>query len=89
MPDNKRSINLDTLGAISAHHHRLSGSCLDCSALHRLDRGDNLPAFFDIDLNALIAKRGVAAPTSRMAPVPCPRCGSQRTKYRIGAPWKN
>lgn len=75
MPDSSRSITLNTLGRLRAHRHRISGWCLDCSALYRIDQRDNPPSSFDIGLNALIAQRSAGALVIHMAPVPCPRCG--------------
>lgn len=45
-------------------------------------------AAFDIDLDRLIAERGADATCIGMPPVPCPRCGSRRTEYRVLAPSK-
>jgi hypothetical protein len=42
-----------------------------------------IPSNFDIDLAALIAERGADCFVIRMVPVPCPRCGSVDTQYRI------
>jgi hypothetical protein len=81
-------ISVDTLGHLHARGYRLFGSCSDCAKLYRLDAPPErrVSSSFDIDLDKLIAERGAGTSCVRMAPVPCPRCGSQRTECRITTP---
>jgi hypothetical protein len=52
-----------------------------------LDRPERRPcSSFDIDMAALIAERGADYSIIRMAPVPCPRCGSRDTETRLRTP---
>jgi len=90
-------IVLDTLGKLHERGYGMFGTCLDCSGLYRMDAPaeKQVDAFFDIDLAKLIAERGAASSCIHMAPVPCPRCGSERTECRIttghggyGAAWR-
>ncbi len=78
----------ETLGCLRRHGFSLFGWCGDCADLYRMDMpAQQRPmAFFDIDLGRLIAERGADATYIRMPPVPCPRCGSRRTEYRILPP---
>jgi hypothetical protein len=84
----QRMISLDTLGRLRDHGYGMFGTCLDCSALYRMDApaAECIGGSFDIDLGALIAERGADAPVIRMEPVPCPRCGSRWTECRITTP---
>ena len=95
-PDNSATI-LDTLGKLHERGYGMFGTCLDCSRLYRMDApaDQRISAFFDIDLGKLIEERGAASSCIRMVPVPCPRCGSKWTEYRIttghgeyGAAWR-
>jgi hypothetical protein len=81
-------IALDTLGRLHARGYGLFGACADCAQLYRMaDLPERrIPSNFDIDLAALIAERGADCSVIRMAPVPCPRCGSLDTQYRITTP---
>jgi hypothetical protein len=83
-------IRLDTLDALLEHGHGLFGWCQDCAATYRPELLPEIPRLgsFAIDLAALIAERGAGSPSVRMAPPPCPRCGSRRTSVRITAPSK-
>jgi hypothetical protein len=87
VPDTRR-IHLDTLGRLRAHRHGLFGYCLACDERHRnpVPGEQRIGGIFAIDLDALIAERGADASCIRMAPIPCPRCGSRQTEYRIIAP---
>jgi hypothetical protein len=87
MPD-MPTIKLDTLNRLAAYGHGLGGWCLDCSARYRpaTPAAERARAGFDVDIAALITERGPAASAIRMAPVPCPRCGSRRTECRITTP---
>jgi hypothetical protein len=82
-PDNP-AIILNTLGKLYEHGYGMFGTCLDCSGLYRMDAPaeKRISAHFDIDLAKLAEERGADAPCIRMAPVPCPRCGSDRTECR-------
>jgi hypothetical protein len=95
-PDSAR-IALHTLGKLHERGYGMFGTCLDCASLYRMDAPaeKRISAHFDIDLGKLIEERGADAPCIRMAPVPCPRCGSERTECRIttghsgyGAAWR-
>jgi hypothetical protein len=95
-PDASQVI-LDTLGKLHERGYGMFGTCLDCTRLYSMDApaDQRISAHFDIDLGKLIAERGAAADCVRMPPVPCPRCGSDRTEYRIttghggyGAAWR-
>lgn len=81
-------IVLDTLGRLHARGYGLFGSCSDCAELYRMDAApeQRISSNFDIDLAKLIEEHGAATSCVRMPPVPCPRCGGQRTEYRITAP---
>jgi hypothetical protein len=90
-------IVLDALGKLHERGYGLFGACLDCSRLYRMDAPakQRISAHFDIDLGKLIEERGADATCICMPPVPCPRCGSDRTEYRIttghggyGAAWR-
>lgn len=90
-------IVLDTLGKLRSHGYGMFGTCLDCSRLYRMDAPaeQRISAHFDIDLGKLIEERGADADCIHMAPVPCPRCGSDHTEHRIttghggyGAAWR-
>jgi hypothetical protein len=65
-----------------ARGYRLFGSCCDCAKLYRMDAPpqERISSTFDIDLDKLIEERGAGTPCVRIAPVPCPRCGSRRTE---------
>jgi hypothetical protein len=88
MPDARPRPPAGTFAWLRDHRFTLFGSCDDCAALYRKDlpASERVPAFFDIDLEKLIAERGAGASYIRMAPVPCPRCGSRRTQYRLSPP---
>jgi hypothetical protein len=64
------------------------GWCRECAKLYRMDARaeDRVPAAFDIDMPALIAERGADHSIIRMAPVPCPYCGSCDTETRLSTP---
>jgi hypothetical protein len=90
-------IVLDTLGKLHERGYGMFGTCLDCSRLYRMDApaDQRVSAHFDIDVGKLIKERGADADCIHMAPVPCPRCGSDRIEYRIttgragyGAAWR-
>ncbi len=83
-------IVIDTLGALLAHGHGLFGWCEDCAETYdkTLLPVIQRPAIFEIDLTALIAERGAMSWATRIAPVPCSRCGSKRTTVRITSPSK-
>ena len=59
---------------------------IDRSAQKASVAEDRVRAAFDIDMAALIAERGADHSFIRMAPVPCPRCGSRDTEYRRSTP---
>jgi hypothetical protein len=79
------NIVLDTLGKLYERGYGLFGTCLDCARLYRMDASAEqcISNSFDIDLGKLVEERGADAPCVRMAPVPCPRCGSDRTECHI------
>jgi len=81
-------IALDTLGKLHARHYGLFGCCTDCAQLYRMaDPPERrVSSHFDIDMGELIAERGANCSVIRMAPVPCPRCGSLNTESRIVTP---
>ncbi|HEV2549592.1 MAG TPA: hypothetical protein VGU20_19910 [Stellaceae bacterium] len=84
-------IVLDTLGKLHRHGHGLFGWCFECGSPSRYwedVRARRAPkaAIFDIDLQALIGKRGEQAAVVGLAPISCPRCGSRKTETRITAP---
>jgi hypothetical protein len=90
-------IVLDTLGKLHERGYGMFGTCLDCAKLYRMDvpAEQCISSSFDIDLRRLIEERGADAPCIRMAPVPCPRCGSLNTECRLttghggyGAAWR-
>jgi hypothetical protein len=84
----QQPIVLDTLGKLHAHGYSLWGWCRDCAKLYRMGQRaeERVLAAFDIDMAALIAERGADHSFIRMAPVPCPRCGSRDTEYRRNTP---
>ncbi len=75
----------NTVGNLQANRHTLFGWCRRCASRYRMAARpeENPPASFAIDVAALIAQRGPDAPVVRMAPVPCPHCGSRDTEARI------
>jgi hypothetical protein len=81
-------IALDTLGRLHARGYGLFGSCADCAQLYRMaDPPERrIPSNFDVDIATLIAERGADCSVIRMAPVPCPRCGSRDTQCRVTTP---
>ena len=58
-----------------------------CGDKYRKDvhPSQNPPSSFEIDLPALITERGADSTYIRMAPPPCPYCGSRRVQVRIKA----
>ena len=79
------TITLDTLAKLDHHGHGLFGWCLDCGSPSRY--WDNVkarrtpkPAMFDVDLAALIRERGAESLVVELAPIPCPRCGSNKDR---------
>jgi hypothetical protein len=82
---NASAIILDTLGKLHERGYGMFGTCLDCARLYRMDAPakERISACFDIDLEKLIGERGADATCIRMPPIHCPRCGSDRTEYRI------
>lgn len=64
-------IVLDTLGKLRAHGHGLWGWCYSCAGL------------FDVDVTALVDERGADCDIARLAPVPCPYCGSSAIEMHI------
>jgi hypothetical protein len=84
-------IVLDTLGKLYQHGHGLFGWCSECGSPSRYRedvRAGRLPqrAMFDVDLGALIRERGRDRVVIGLAPIPCSRCGSRKTKTRVTAP---
>ena len=86
-------IVLDTLGQLYRHGHGLFGGCGDCGSASRYwedVRARRAPqrAIFDLDVAALIRRRGEDSPVVGMARIRCPRCGSGNTETRLIAPVK-
>jgi hypothetical protein len=78
-------IVMDTLGKLHERGYGMFGTCSDCARLYRMDAPaeQRIAANFSIDLDRLIEERGAESSCIRMAPAPCPRCGSLNTEYRI------
>jgi hypothetical protein len=89
-PDNSRPIVLDTLGKLADHGHGMGGWCRACAATSRKELLPLIerPAFFSVDLGAVMAARGTDSPVAWMRPLACPGCGGRETEIRVTAPSK-
>ena len=77
---------IERLGDLGRHRHGLTGHCLDCAALYRMDRRQNPPSSWTVDLAALIAERGADLLIRELDGLVCPYCGSTNTEFRLTAP---